>query len=193
MIKSGKTLFALTFLLSVFAFAAPLAAEAKGGEADAIVKHLKTKYHARKVNIPLIWLARFAVKVVRPAGVQSFNVTMFENLRFSSPASLDGEMQAAMRNSLSAEWSPLLRVRSRAGGQVYMYMREAGQSVRIMLVTIDKSQAVVVRAKFSPEKLVEFVNNPQIFGISLGDTEQTANNKTLKENAASEKKATEPK
>ncbi len=74
-------------------------------------------------------------------------------------------------------------------------MREAGNSVKITVVTIDKAQATVIRATFNPEKLVEFVNNPKIFGISLDDKEQQTNNKnsTPKENAAPENKIEEPK
>src|SRR5262249_507071 len=67
------------------------------------------------------------------------------------------------------DWIPILRVRSRDGEQVYMYMREWRQDVKINLVTIDKEQAVVVRATFNPDKLVEFMNNPKLFGISLAD------------------------
>lgn len=170
-----KILFALIFAIAVFAFT-PSATNAKGNEYDAIVKHLKTRYQAKKVKIPFMWLARFAVGIVRPAGVKSFSVTLFENLKFSRDT-LDAEMQAALSNSFSAEWSPIFRVRSRAGEQVYMYMRESGSSVRIMLVTIDKTQAAVIRATFNPEKLVDFVNNPKIFGISLNDNNHRANNK----------------
>ncbi|MCA1624296.1 MAG: DUF4252 domain-containing protein [Acidobacteria bacterium] len=188
-----KLLTALTFLILVFAFTAPTVS-AKGDHYEAIVKHLKTKYQAKKVKIPFIWVARFAVKVVRPAGVKSFSITMFENLQFSR-ATLDEEMQSAMRNSLSADWSPILRVRSREGEQVYMYMREEGNSVKIMLVTIDKNQAAVIRAKFNPEKLADFVNNPKIFGISLNDNKQQVSNKTLqtKEDSTAEEKIKEPK
>ena len=39
----------------------------KPSEYELIVRHLKTKYRAKKVNIPFMWLARFAVNVVRPA------------------------------------------------------------------------------------------------------------------------------
>jgi hypothetical protein len=188
-----KILIALTFLILVFTFTAPTAS-AKGDHYEAIVKHLKTKYQAKKLKIPFVWLARFAVKVVRPAGVESFSITMFENLQFSR-ATLDEEMQSAMRNSLSADWSPILRVRSREDEQAYMYMREEGNSVKIMLVTIDKNQAAVIRAKFNPEKLADFVNNPKIFGISLNNNEQQVSNKTLepKEDSTVEEKMKEPK
>lgn len=170
MLLKRKICAALTCLLLIFTFAAaPTSAkDKKVNEYKAIVKHLKTKYKAKKVNIPLMWLARFAVKVVRPAGVQSFSLTVFENLQFSNQT-LDAEMRTAMKNSFGAEWSPVFLVRSRIGQQAYMYMREAGKSVKMALVTIDKNQAAVIRASFNPEKFVEFVSNPKIFGVSTGD------------------------
>jgi hypothetical protein len=164
---------ALCFMLFVFAFAVP-ETKANGNEYKSVVKHLKTKYKAKKKKIPFMWLARFAVGVVRPAGVKSFNVTLFENLSFSR-GTLDAEMQAALKNSMSPEWTPIMRVRSRAGEQVYMYMRESGESVKLMLVTIDKDQAAVIRARFNPEKLADFINDPKIFGISLDDNKEHAN------------------
>ncbi|MBA2621714.1 MAG: hypothetical protein H0U87_10995 [Acidobacteria bacterium] len=177
MLRRKRIALVSVLIILVFGFGAPQI-YAKGGESDAIVRHLKTKYQAKKVKIPFMFLARLAVGVVRPAGVKSFSVTIFENLKFS-PVTLDAEMRLAMRNSLSAEWSSLLRIRSRGGEQVYLYMREAGKSVRLMLVTIEKQEAVIIRATFNPEKLAEFVNNPKIFGISLsGGDEQ--NNKTIK-------------
>ncbi len=175
MLMRKKILICLAFLMFAFTYAAPTA-DAKGGEYKSVVKHLKTKYKAKKVKIPFVWLARFAVSVVRPAGVKSFSVTLFEDLKFSRET-LDEEMQMTMRNSFGADWSPIMRVRSRAGEQVYMYMREAGKSVKIAVVTIDKQQAAVIRATFNPEKLADFINDPKIFGISLDDGEKQTTNK----------------
>jgi hypothetical protein len=174
MMKQRKPfLAAAVFFLLAVSFA-PLTAEAKGGEYKQIVRHLKTKYQAKKRKIPFLWLARFAVSVVRPAGVKSFSVTIFEDLKFSAET-LDGEMQMAMRDSFGADWSSILRVRSRTGEQVYMYMRDAGKdAVKISLVTINKEQAAVIRATINPDKLAEFMDNPKIFGISLNDAEQQA-------------------
>lgn len=174
--KVRKTIIiAAAFLFLVFGLNTATA-HAKGGEYNKIVRHLKTKYQAKKRKIPMMWLARFAVSIVRPAGVKSFSVTIFEDLKFSKE-SLDAEMQAAMRNSFGAEWSPILRIRSRTGEQVYMYMRDAGkEAVKISLVTIDKEQAAVIRATINPDKLAEFMDNPKIFGISLDDGSKAENN-----------------
>ncbi len=192
MLIKRKILILTAFLMLVCCFAAPTA-NAKPNEYKEIVKHLKTKYKAKKVKIPFLFLARFAVSVVRPAGVKSFSITLFEDLKFSRET-LDAEMQAAMRTSFGAPWSPILRVRSRAGEQVYMYMREAGSSVKIAVVTIDRQQAAIIRATFSPEKLAEFINDPKIFGISLNDNDRQAGNnqKNLKpKNDAPEEKKEE--
>lgn len=160
---------ATALLLLTFVFAAPQTF-AKPSEYDKIVSHLKTKYRAKKVSLGFVWLARMAVKVARPAGVKSFNITLFKDLKFSQQT-LDGEMQDALKSSFSQDWSPVFRVRSRAGQQAYMYMREEGGNVKITLVTIDTENAAVIRATFSPDKLAEFMNNPRIFGISLSDGE----------------------
>ena len=167
-----KILLTMAFSLLVFGLGAP-ASSAKPNEYKSIVKHLKTRYQAKKVKVPFMWLARFAVKVVRPAGVKSFSLTLFDGLQISGE-SLDAEMQQMMRNSFGEEWIPIFRVRSRNGQQAYMYMREFGESVKITLVTIEKQQAAVIRATFNPEKLAEFINNPKIFGVSL-DEDREAN------------------
>lgn len=194
MLGRKKILIAMIFSILAFTFAASGAANAKVDEYNLIVKHLKTKYRAKKVSIPFLWLARAAVRVVRPAGVKSFNITLFENLQFSRET-LDEEMRGALRNSFSADWSPIFHVRSREGQQAYMYMREDGNDVRLTLVTIDKNQAAIIRARFSPDKLAEFVNDPKIFGVSLNDNNRQANNQVSepKEASASEEKKESPK
>ena len=186
MFMRKKLLIVLTLSLLALAFSAP-AATAKTNEYDAIVHHLQTKYQAKKVHIPFMFLARFAVKVVRPAGVKSFNVTLFENLKFSRD-SLDEEMQQAMKASFSPEWDSILRVRSRDGQQVYMYMRDSGSDVKLTVVTIEKEQAAVIRATFNAERLAEFINNPSIFGISLGDNKPESNKPAIPTDVQTEKK-----
>ena len=183
-----KILTVLLFGLLFGSFSAPPTL-AKGNEYKAIVKHLKTRYKAKKVSIPMLWLVRLGVRMVRPAGVQSFSLTMFENLQFSS-ATLDDEMRRALKNSFSADWSPVFHVRSRDGQQAYMYIREEGKSIKMTLVTIDKTEAAVIRARFNPEKFIEFIDNPKIFGISLDDGNKTeiANRNSKPTGTAVEKK-----
>ena len=97
-------------------------------------------------------------------------MTIYRNLKFS-PDSLDLEMRNVMKDAFDSEWSPILRVISRDGQQVYMNMREYKKQVKVLLVTIERDEAVVVRARFDPDKLAEFIENPRIFGIELDGRE----------------------
>src|SRR5205085_6631268 len=117
--------------------------------------------------IPFMNLAHFFVRVVKPAGVKSFKVAIFEKLNFRS-GEVDTGLNAVMRSALKAEWQPLVRARSRDGEQVYVYAREDGANFKLMIVTIDHDEAVVARVKFSPEKLSELLNDPQLLGIRVG-------------------------
>jgi hypothetical protein len=180
MLIRRKFFVAITFLALTLTAMVPQTF-ANGNEFDAVCNHLKSKYQAKKVKIPFMWLARFTVGVVRPAGVKSFKVTVFRGLQFS-PETLNEEMKLVMRDAFSEDWTPILRIRSHTGEQVYMNMREAGESVKVLLVTINKDEAVVVRAKFNPEKLAEFVENPKIFGISLDGQDGSADGHVKTEN-----------
>ncbi len=163
-----KIFIALTFFALAFTLIVPNA-EAKSNEFDAVCSHLKTKYQAKKLSIPFMWMARAVVGIARPAGVKSFKMTIFRGLQFS-PESLNDEMKGVMRDAFSEDWSPILRVRSKNGSQVYMNMREENNNIKIFLVTIQNDEATVIRAKFDPDKLTDFINNPKIFGISLDDS-----------------------
>lgn len=135
-------------------------------EFDAITQHLKLHYNAKRISIPFMGLARFFVRIVKPAGVQSVKVAIFEDLNSKAGAS-DLELRDVMRNALSPEWQSLARVRSRDGEQIYVYGRNDGKSMKLMVVTIDRTDAVVARVKIDPKKLSEFLNNPKILGISI--------------------------
>jgi hypothetical protein len=162
----------LLHALVAFIFAAALlsaasqTARAEDHEFDAITQHLKLHYHAKRVHIPFLGFANFFVKIIRPAGVKSFKVAIFENLNFTSEGP-DSGLSLVMRNALSADWQPLVHVRSRDGEQVYVYARGEGKDIKLMVVTIDHSDAVVARVKIDPQKLSEFIKNPKILGISV--------------------------
>jgi hypothetical protein len=144
----------------------PQTARADDPEFDAITKHLKQRFNARRVSIPFLGLAKFFVRIVRPAGVKSFKVAIFEDLNLGA-GQTDTGLSLIMRGALSSEWQPLVRTRSRSGEQVYVYAREAGENVKLMVVTIDRTDAVVARVKLSPKRLREFLDNPKILGISI--------------------------
>ena len=102
---------------------------------------------------------------MRPAGVKSFKLVVFEDLTMGGDVSGLG---SALGRSLGPEWRPLLRVRASHGTeQTHVYVRDKGNDLKLIVVTIDGDQATVIRAKVSPEALARFARDPKVLGVSL--------------------------
>jgi hypothetical protein len=154
---------ALAALLLASALSSPAAARAD--DFDAVVRNVRAACGGKKVRIPFLGLAGFATRLVRPAGVKSFKLAVFEDLTRAGDVSGLG---AAIGQSLGPGWRPLVRVRSgRGAGQTHVYVREAGDNLKVMIVTLDGEQATVIRAKVSPEGVARFARDPKILGVSL--------------------------
>jgi len=150
-------------LLLVLMLSAP--ATARADDFDAVVKNVRAACGGKKVRIPFLGLAGFATKLVRPAGVKSFKLAVFEDVTWAGD--LPG-LGAAIGQSLGPEWRPLVRIRNgRRAEQTHVYIREAGDNLKLMIVTLDGQQATVIRAKVNPEALARFARDPKILGVSL--------------------------
>ena len=164
---SGMTRTRLRAVLAALLLASVLSspAAARADDFDAVVKNVRAACGGRKVRIPFLGLAGFATRLVRPAGVKSFKLAVFEDLSRAGDVSGLG---AAIGQSLGPGWRPLVRIRSGRGAeQTHVYVREAGDNLKLMIVTLDGEQATVIRAKVNPEALARFAQDPRILGISL--------------------------
>src|SRR5215831_1307935 len=142
---------------------------AKGKGFKDVVKHIETTYGAKKVRIPLLGLANFAVKLVRPAGVKGFKLAVFEDQNFSAregAASFD----AVMRQAYNKDWQPMVQVSSKRDGasHTFIYVKSSGKDVQFALAALDNREAVVLEVKFNPDAAARFLENPKIMGVSLG-------------------------
>ncbi|HEX8149660.1 MAG TPA: hypothetical protein VF591_20950 [Pyrinomonadaceae bacterium] len=159
----ARTYASLAALLLALSLSAP--ATARADDFDAVVRNVRAACGGKKVRIPFLGLAGFATRLVRPAGVKSFKLAVFEDLTRAGDVSGLG---AAIGQSLGPGWRPLVRVRSgRGAGQTHVYVREAGDNLKVMIVTLDGEQATVIRAKVNAEALARFARDPKILGISL--------------------------
>src|ERR1700753_392250 len=153
---------ALVLLCLLCLAAAP--ALAKDGDFDAVVRSIRADCGGKKMHVPFLGLAGFATKLVRPAGVKSFKLAMFESVNVGDARALGEDL----RRALGEGWSPLVRARTR-DGQAYVYFREAGADLKIIVVALGDGQATVARVRLNPEALAKFAEDPKILGISLGD------------------------
>ncbi len=165
--KKLLTRLSITVMLLTLAPAASLA----GDESfSSVVKHIKSNYHAKQQGfLGAMMLARFAVKIIKPAGVKNFKVVILRDLDYSeAPSPRNGQFHAFIQSKIDPMWTPLVQYSSPREKQwTYVYVTREKEDVKLLVVTLQQKDAVVLQTKFSPAKLVEFMNNPQIVGISL--------------------------
>ena len=132
-----------------------------------LLKNLENNYHGKRTPVPFLGLANFVLKFWHPAGVKSIKLAVFQDL---SPAR-DGDdpsFDTALKVAAGPDWQPVVRVYSRADHQwVYVYLLEEGKDVKILVASHGQREGVVAQVRFNPDKLAEFIQNPQIFGVQL--------------------------
>lgn len=165
---------------------------AKGKGFKDVVKHIENNYGAKKVRIPFLGLANFAVKMIRPAGVKGFKLAVFEDQNFSAregAASFD----AVMREAYDKDWRPMVQVSSKRNGasHTFIYVRSSGKDVQFALAVLEDREAVVLEVKFNPDAAARFLENPKIMGVSLGKSLR-GNNSAVASNARPRPAAPKP-
>jgi VWFA-related protein len=153
-----------------FLLAPAFAVHAKGKGFKDVVKHIETNYRAKKTRIPMLGLANFAVKLIRPAGVKGFKLAVFEDQNFAARPELAASFGSVMREAYNKDWMPLVQLNSRKEGnnRVYIYAKYSGKDVEFALASFQERETVVVQVKFNPDAAARFLENPKIMGISLG-------------------------
>jgi len=195
MTKSKRLLFRLLITLALVSLA-PTIALAGDESFGSVVKHLKTNYHARQQGFfGAMMLARFAVKVIKPAGVKNFKVALLKDLDYSeAPEPRGGQFNSFIKSKIDPEWTPLVQYSSPREKQwTYVYVSRDKEDVKLLVVTLQQTDAVVLQTKFSPEKLVEFMNNPQIMGIQLNSDNKSRDKSANADDADSDEAASSDK
>src|SRR5580765_557088 len=114
---TSKRILARLLITAILISVAPVAASA-GSNGDqsfsSVVKHMKSNYCARQQGfLGFVSFARFLVKVIRPAGVKNFKVTMLTDLDYSRAARPETpEFHTALQDRIQAMWSPLVQFSS---------------------------------------------------------------------------------
>ena len=158
---------------------APAASLAGDESFSSVVKHIKSNYHAKQQGFfGAMMLARFAVKFIKPAGVKNFKVVLLKDLDYSeAPGPRNGQFHAIIQSKIDPMWTPLVQYSSPREKQwTYVYVTREKEDVKLLVVTLQQRDAVVLQTKFSPERLIEFMNNPQIMGITLNSDNRSNDN-----------------
>jgi Ca-activated chloride channel family protein len=123
-----------------------------------VVKHLETHYRAKKTRIPFLGLAGLAVRIIRPAGLKSFKLAVFEDQDFSAMRN-DPQFDVLMRGAMRKQWQPMVSIHSRRSNErVFLYSKPSGKDIEVLIVAVESNEAVALQAKMSINSLVKWMN-----------------------------------
>jgi hypothetical protein len=138
--------------LLTFAIAHPLQA----GFAE-VARAIDAKDGVSRMWIPFLGLARVAIWVVEPSGVQDFQLVTFKGT-----SKLDGrEMQSLMRSKIGPGFSPLVQVWSRKSKEwsfVYARPHADGKKIELVVLAHDDEETVLVRVSVDSEAVAREIN-----------------------------------
>lgn len=133
--------------LAVCALALPAQADFK-----RIVRQIETEGRIRHRWIPMLSLARLAVKMNPVDGVSDFRLAVFDR----NPLD-EGRIDSIVRDSVSEAWSPVIGVREADGTVARIYMRDLEEKIALLIVASENEEIVVMQLRVDPEKVAQMI------------------------------------
>lgn len=143
-------MFVVLLFTSTFAFAG-------NPEFKGIVHSIEQTYGVHHLHIPLIGVAMF---FARPAGVHGLKMAIFEGFR---PATDSDNFCRLIEASLGPDWHPFVRVRSKGettGETTMIYMNPTAGQMRMLIVNIEPSEAVVLQMNLTDRVMNKWLKEP---------------------------------
>lgn len=171
----------LTFLtiLSLVLIGSTITGKAKGDDFGAVVKAIERFYGVRHQSIP--FLARAGMKAVttaakirggqykRIAEAGSVKIAFFQDQDFDSRGDITN-FKNTLASAVSASWSPLVQtIAPKEEEQTYIFIRDAGQKINVLVVTLARREGTVVQVNVNPGTLAMLMQNPEDMGKAITD------------------------
>ena len=143
--------------LVVAAFLMPAQSAFARDDFGKIVHHIEVNYHVHRQHRWVMGLAGFTVKFWHIAGVKSLKGAIFENQPFVNAAS-DTRFDEVVRAAMDSGWQPLVQSWDRhTGERTYIYAQDLGKDMKLLVVSLESNEAVVLQVKVDPKKLNDFI------------------------------------
>jgi len=166
---------ATKLLVVAIIFTSANAAPTKDDDFNSVVKMIEQFYRVKHVGIP--FLAKAGMKVGttaarikggqarRIAEAGSIKLAVFEDQAFNGDFA---KFRGSLNEALNATWMPLIQTLSpQDEEQVYIFLRDAGEKINVLVITIEQRDATVVQVTLSPKNLALLLKDPEGTGKSI--------------------------
>jgi hypothetical protein len=161
----------LSFIAVLLVVSATLYAFASDSDFDGLVSDVAHRYDAHATRIPMMGLVSLCARFATHGGVKGLRVVEFDDVK----ATLDVcDLTSLVRNHLGPEWRPFINEHDRQGkSQSIIFVREKGDTLRMMIADYDHGELDVVRMELSGDALAKWMKDPQGEAHHRSGREQT--------------------
>jgi hypothetical protein len=122
-------------------------------EFDWLVREFSRESGINATRIPLFGFVRAAVAITHPAGASQLNLAIFEH------ATMEPQRFRILADSVvGSSWKPMIRVTSRKGESTNIYSRPDQNEMRLLILSLDHSDATFVQVRVEPQRLMSFID-----------------------------------
>jgi len=126
-------------------------------EFNGIVHSIEHTYGVHHMRIPLLGVAMF---FARPSGVHGLKLAIFEGFQTRTDSE---DVSRLIESSLGPGWYPFVRVRTKGktdGETTLIYTSPSGNKMRMMIVSLEPSEAVVVKMELGEHAIENWLKEP---------------------------------
>jgi hypothetical protein len=140
-----------------------------------IVRHIEVNYHVHRNHRFLMGFAGLVVKFWHVGGVKSLKAAIFEDQHLDA-TDADARLDEIVQSAGEHGWHPLVKSYSRRSGEhSFIYAKDEGKEVKLLIVSVEPNEAVVIQVKLDPDKMAKFMDedmHQQRHGNSMAMTFQ---------------------
>ena len=145
--------------ICLLVFSVTTLASAGDNEFRGVVRAIEGHYGVHHMHVPLMG---FALWFARPEGMSGMKLAVFEN--FGGSTGMD-DVSRVVEDALGHEWYPFVRVHSRNAVKgddeaTLIYASPSGGKLRMMIVSVESSEATVVEVKLSDRAIRQWLKEP---------------------------------
>ena len=149
----------LPLIAVLLVVSATLYSFAADSDFDNLVNEVAQRYDAHATRIPMMSFVSLCARFATHGNVKGLRVVEFDDVK----ATLDGsELSSLVRNRLGPEWQPFIHEHDKLGkSQSIIFVREKGDTLRMMIADYDHGELDVVRMELSGDSLAKWIRDPQ--------------------------------
>ena len=123
-----------------------------------IVHHIEASYHVHRNHRFLMGCAGMVLKFWHVGGVKNLKIAIFEDQHLDGTTT-DAQLDEIVQRASQSGWQPMVRSYSRRTGEhSFVYAQDAGKDMKLLVVSVEPNEAVVVQVKLDPDKLAQFLD-----------------------------------